>query len=457
MRIPEIEVRLGVQLASTVYANHSDFTSRVAKIRKKYAEQYGFVVPEIQISDSFDIGPQSYQIRIHDVTLAEFTVQLGSVLVVHKNGSAPDYPGETVKDPAYGLPASWVSAVFTNELRSDGFLPVDVSSVVLTHLSSVITTHLAQLLSYRSIRSLLGDLELDYRKLLDDISPTHITYTGIQAVLKLLLSERVSIRNLPLIIEAIAEISPHTRRAEHVAAHVRSRLSQQICADLSVHGTLNVFRIGTRWDLAFQQALKRDSKGEIIEFDFDPRQLEAFGKELSEALRERVEAGEPFVILCMADSRSMCGWSWSDFSIGLCSLARRTVSKCQNQRSWQLALTEGFTDALLTPILAFCRVGVCLMIAPGFGLARIPSLIRLYISLAVSLGVPVDSELSLSQSGSIATAALVAKEVLIGIVLGLSVRLLLLALETTAEFISHCIGLSNNFGAAVEGHELLYH
>lgn len=93
------------------------------------------------------------------------------------------------------------------------------------------------------------------------------------------------------------------------------------------------------------------------------------------------------------------------------------------------------------------------MIAPGFGLARIPSLIRLYISLAVSLRVPVDSELGLSQSGSIATAALVAKEVLIGIVLGLSIRLLLLALETTAEFISHCVGLSNNFGAAVEGHE----
>lgn len=302
-RIPEVEIRLGVQLASTIYANHNDFTSRVAKIRKRFAERYGFVVPEIQISDSFDIGAQSYQIRIHDVALADYNVQLGSVLVVHKNGAAPDYPGEVVKDPAYGLPASWVSAVFANELRSDGLLPVDVSSVVLTHLSSVITMHLPQLLSYRSVRSLLADLEIDYRKLLDDISPAHITYTGIQAVLKLLLSEAVSIRNLPLIVEAIAEISPHTRRAEHVAAHVRSRLSQQICADLSVQGVLNVFRIGTRWDVAFQQALKRDAKGEVVEFDFDPRLLETFGKELSDALRERVESGEPFVILCMADSR----------------------------------------------------------------------------------------------------------------------------------------------------------
>ena len=301
--MPELELRLGPQLSSVVYANHSDFVSRISKIRTKLKDRFGFLLPEINLSDSFDCPPQGYCIRIQDVTVAQYSVQVGSVLVIHKDGHQPDYPHELVKDPAYGRSASWISNVFASELRGDGFTPIDVTSVILTHLNVVIISHLAQLLSYRSVRILLNDIDTDYKALLDAVCPAHITYTGIQAVLKLLLAERVSIRNLPLIIEAIAEASSHTRRAEQVAAHIRSRLSQQICADLSSDNVLNIFRIGTRWELAFQQALKRDQKGEIVEFDFDPRQLELFGKELNDSLRERVELGESFVIVCMADAR----------------------------------------------------------------------------------------------------------------------------------------------------------
>jgi flagellar biosynthesis protein FlhA len=125
----------------------------------------------------------------------------------------------------------------------------------------------------------------------------------LQAVLKLLLAERVSIRNLHLIIEAIAEIAPHVRRTEQIVEHVRIRMAQQICGDLSVGGILKILRLGNRWDLAFHQALKRDPKGEVREFDIDPRQLEEFGEEAGKVIRSHLDTGERFAIVSAPEAR----------------------------------------------------------------------------------------------------------------------------------------------------------
>ena len=176
-------------------------------------------------------------------------------------------------------------------------------SVLLTHLSEVIRNNLPQLLSYKDMKALLERQDPEYRKLADEICTSHITYPGLQAVLKLLLAERVSIRNLHLIIEAIAEIAPHVRRTEQIVEHVRIRMAQQICGDLSENGMLKVLRLGNRWDLAFHQSLKRDAKGEVREFDIDPRQLEEFGQEATKAIRAHLDAGERFVIVTAPDAR----------------------------------------------------------------------------------------------------------------------------------------------------------
>ena len=110
--------------------------------------------------------------------------------------------------------------------------------MLLTHLSEVIRNNLAQLLSYKDMRALLDRLDPEYKRLIDDICPSQISYSGLLAMLKLLLAERVSIRNLHLILEAIAEIAPHVRRSEQIAEHVRMRLAQQICGDLADDGAL---------------------------------------------------------------------------------------------------------------------------------------------------------------------------------------------------------------------------
>ncbi len=303
LRTSEIELCLGKQLASVMMVSHGELAHRVSKMRKKFAQLYGFVVPEIQLSDDFGIAPKSYSIKIHGSAVATYELRIGEVMVLPKDIGRPDLPCDEAKEPAFGMDAFWVQEVFMGELKRAGYTPIDVMSVMLTHISETIRNNLSQLLSYKDMRGLTDRLEPEYKKLMDETCPSLISFSGFQSVLKLLLSERVSIRNIHLILEAVAEIAPHVRKPEAIVEHVRSRISQQICGDLAQDGVLKVIRLGTKWDLAFHQSLKRDGKGEVLEFDINPRQIEQFAEEATAAFRPYLEKGEKIALICAPESR----------------------------------------------------------------------------------------------------------------------------------------------------------
>ena len=303
LRTAEVEIVLGKQLSSALLASQGELSHRVSRMRRSFAKQYGFVVPEIRITDDISIPAKTYQIKIHGTVIASEELRIGDVLVITGDGPVPDVPYDEAREPAFGMKAVWVSEMFANAVKREGFNPVDPMSVMLTHLREVIRGNLSQLLSYKDMRSLVDRLEPEYRRLVDEIIPSQLSYSGFQAVLKLLLSERVSIRNLHLILESIAEIAPHVRRAEQLAEHVRMRMAQQICGDLTDGAVLKVLRLGNRWDLVFHQALKRDAKGEVVEFDIDPRLIEQFGQEASKAIRAQLDQGHQFVLVSAPDAR----------------------------------------------------------------------------------------------------------------------------------------------------------
>ncbi|WP_349369595.1 flagellar biosynthesis protein FlhA [Salinarimonas sp.] len=302
LRTPEIELVLGKQLSAELLTAHGELAHRVSKMRRKFAKQYGFVVPEIKLTDSLTLPRKGYEIKIHGTTIAASDLRIGEVMVI-TSGGKPDVPGDEAREPAFGMPAMWIAESYAAEAKREGFPPIDNLSVLLTHLSEVIRNNLPQLLSYKDMRALIDRLDPEYKRLIDDIVPSQISYSGLQGVLKLLLAERVSIRNLNLILEAIAEIAPHVRRSEQVVEHVRMRMAQQICGDLTEGGSLRVLRLGNRWDLAFHQSVKRDAKGEVAEFDIDPRLLEEFGQAASAAIKQRLEQGRPFAIVTAPDAR----------------------------------------------------------------------------------------------------------------------------------------------------------
>jgi flagellar biosynthesis protein FlhA len=330
LRTAEIELCLGRQLSSMMLGSRDELAFRVAKMRKKFAAQYGFVIPEIRLSDDLHLPPKIYSVKIHGTVVASYELRPGDVLVVFGARPKPDLPGDQVKEPAFGLDAMWVPDMFSAELKSAGYTPFDPLSVLLTHLSELIRNNLAQLLSYRDLRTITEGLEPEYKKLLEEITPGLLSFSSLQAVLKTLLSERVSIRNLHIVLEAIAEIVPHVRKPEQVAEHVRTRLAHQICGDISENGKLRVVRLGSRWDTAFLQALKRDPKGEVIEFDIEPKQLEAFAGDVTRAIKPHLEAGQSFALACAPEARPYVHMIIDRISPNLPVLSHLEVAKAAN-------------------------------------------------------------------------------------------------------------------------------
>jgi len=303
LQAPEIEICLGRQISSALLSSHGELAQRVAKMRRKFAREFGFVVPEIRLDNDLELEPKGYNIKIHGTTVASGELRIGDALVIVGEGPRPTVPGDETREPAFGLRALWIPDALAGNVEREGFTPIDPLTVLLTHLREVIRNNLAQLLSYKDVRALIEALDTDYRRLADELVPSQITYSGLQAILKLLLAERVSIRNLHLILEAIAEAVPHMRRTEQLVEQVRLRLAPQICGAYAENGILKVLRLGNRWDLAFHQALKRDAKGEVVEFDIEPRLIEQFGSEAVKAIRTHMDQGHQFALVAAPDAR----------------------------------------------------------------------------------------------------------------------------------------------------------
>ena len=184
-------VRSAASWRSSCSNAHGELAHRVSKMRQKFATQYGFVVPEIKLTDDLSIAPKAYQIKIHGTMVAQHELRLGEVLVLFDGDRQARRAGR--RGDRAGLRHE--GAVDAGDVHRGGQAGglqgrVDNISVLLTHLSEVIRNNLAQLLSYKDMRALLDRLDPEYKRLIEDICPSQISYSGLQAVLKLLLAER---------------------------------------------------------------------------------------------------------------------------------------------------------------------------------------------------------------------------------------------------------------------------
>ena len=219
-------------------------------MRRKFARQYGFVVPEIRLSDDIKAPPKTYQIKIHGTAVATQELRVKDHLVIIGDGPRPNLPGDEVREPAFGIRAIAIPEAFVKDARREGFKPVDPVSVLLTHLSEVIHNNLAQLLSYKDMRALLDRLEPEYKRLLDDICPSQISQSDTAR------DSEASARRARL--HPQSQSDPRGgggNRAARAAGLSRSSSrcafgsAQQICGDLADDGALAVLSLGNRWDL----------------------------------------------------------------------------------------------------------------------------------------------------------------------------------------------------------------
>jgi len=271
-------------------------TDQIKALRRQLAQEMGFVMPAVRILDNMQLGANEYRVSVKEVESGKGELYPGSLLVMDPKGLPIDLPGTHTTEPAFGLPATWVSTALREEASFRGYTVVDPGTVLTTHLTEVLKTHMSELLSYAETKKLLDDLPAEHKKLVEELIPSQISVTGVQRVLQTLLAERVSIRDLPSVLEGIAEAVGHTKNALYITEHVRARLARQLChANLSPGGYLPILALSPAWEQAFAESII--GQGEDRQLAMAPSQLQQFITSVRDRFDEATQKNEVPVLL----------------------------------------------------------------------------------------------------------------------------------------------------------------
>ncbi|MBC7769812.1 MAG: flagellar biosynthesis protein FlhA [Phycisphaerales bacterium] len=297
LAMDEVRIELGFALLPLINdVQGRRLTDQIKALRKTLAQEYGFVMPSVRILDNVQMGADRYAIRVREMDAGEGKLKMGALLAMDPTGAGISIPGEAVKEPAFGLDAMWIDERAREEASFRGYTVVDPATVLATHLTEVIKEHMNELLTFSEVKKLIKDLPKDTQTLLDDVAPAHISWSGVQRILQNLLKERVSIRDLGAIIEAIAEAAPAMHDLVLVTEHVRARLARQICYQhRNPDGSLPIITLSPTWEQAFAESVI--GEGQHRQLALAPSKLHDFVADVRGAFEKAAQAGETPVLL----------------------------------------------------------------------------------------------------------------------------------------------------------------
>ncbi|MBX3549739.1 MAG: flagellar biosynthesis protein FlhA [Xanthobacteraceae bacterium] len=304
LKIDDLKIEIGYALLPLVNApDGSDrLTEQIKALRRQIASEMGFVMPSVRILDNVQMESNAYTIKLKEVDAGSGKVHPGSHMVMDPAGGQVNLAGHHTTEPTFGLPATWVDESLREEASLRGYTVVDAATVMSTHLAEVLKANMADLLSYAEVQKLLKELPKEQSELLKDIVPSQISTSGIQRVLQLLLSERVSIRDLGTILEGIAEAVPHTRNASQIVEQVRVRLARQLCAQhVSPNGYLPLISLSPKWEQVFAESIV--GTGDEKSLAMQPSKLTEFVAEVRERFEHAARMNEAPVLLTSAAAR----------------------------------------------------------------------------------------------------------------------------------------------------------
>lgn len=285
-------LEVGYRLIPMVdHEQQGQLLTRVRGIRKKFAQQMGFLPPAVHIRDNLDLPPTHYRILLKGVTIGKGEVQPDRWMAIDPGCAEGEVPGTPCKEPTFGLPALWIDEVHRELAQTLGYTVVDPCSVVATHLNHLISTHTDELFGRQEAQQLLDQLTKQSPKLIEDLIPGVISLTTLHKVLQNLLSERVPIRDMRTIIDTLAEYSTPQSDADELTARVRARLSRAITQQW-FPGDDDIQIIGL--DMSLEQLLVQATQsGSAIE----PGIAENLMKQTEQALQHQEALGAPPVLL----------------------------------------------------------------------------------------------------------------------------------------------------------------
>ena len=281
-------------------AQDGELLRRIRGIRKKFAQEVGFLVSPVHIRDNLELKPNAYRILLKGVEIGQGEAFPGSLLAINPGRVAGQLPGTVTKDPAFGLPAIWIENSMREQAQAYGYTVVDASTVTATHLNHLILSHAAELLGRQEAQALLDHLAKEMPKLVEDLVPKVLPLGVLQKVLQNLLDEDIAIRDMRTIIETLAETAPRTQDAESLTAQVRVALGRSIVQQLYPSGNeMQVMSLDPQLERILQQAIAGGGDNASIE----PSLADTLIRETSAATQRQEELGLPAVLLVSGNLR----------------------------------------------------------------------------------------------------------------------------------------------------------
>jgi len=257
MPVDTLGLEVGYRLIPLVDKTQGgELLKRIKGIRKKFAQEVGFLAPPVHIRDNLELKPSAYRIALKGVEVGTGEAYNGQFLAINPGMASGTLPGMATTDPAFGLPATWIDASLRDQAQSMGYTVVDAGTVVATHLNHLITTHASELLGRAEVQALLDHLGKDAPKLVEDLVPKTVSLSTLQKVLQNLLVEGVHIRDMRSIIETLAEHTGHSQDPNDLTALVRIALGRAIVQQLFPGASeLSVMTLDNRLERLLMQAL----------------------------------------------------------------------------------------------------------------------------------------------------------------------------------------------------------
>lgn len=303
LKLDELMLEVGVGLVPLVDAQKGgQLLSRVKSMRKNLAQQLGFLVPSIHITDNLSLREREYVIYLRGAEIARWELRRDCLLAISSNANAPDLPGQDTREPAFDVPAKWITPQTQGQAIAAGYAVVDSTSVLSAHLAEVIKRNANELLSRHETKRLIDRLSDSHPKLIDELIPKLMSLGEVQKVLQQLLREQVSIRDLGTILETLVETASFNKNPIALVEAVRHALGRALIRPpLNAKGELKVVTL----DMAIEDECLRGSNQPLNQSISTPQQV-GLARRVLDGLRtdfgQEISSAPP-VLLCSSPGR----------------------------------------------------------------------------------------------------------------------------------------------------------
>ncbi len=268
LNVDLLELEVGYGLIPFVDASQNgELLSRIQSIRKQFAINNGFIVPPVHIKDNLQLNPNQYTLALKGIKIAEAEMLPGHFMAMDPGMVTETIKGIATVEPAFGLPAIWITDDKKERAQIAGYTVVDCATVMATHISEIIKQHGHELIGRQEVQNLLDNLAKTYPKLVEELVPSVLSLGVIQRILQNLLAEGISIRDLRTILETMADWAPMTRDHDVLTEYVRHALARTISTGLATNGVIPLITLAKPVEDAISKAIQHKESGSYLAID----------------------------------------------------------------------------------------------------------------------------------------------------------------------------------------------